>query len=359
MLLFLAKTKGYIIKGRGAQYNPKNDFLKHEYSRMHDEGIDLPTDEKKATEIIYELPQKIVNKVNSPDLEMKYSINPYQGCEHGCVYCYARNTHEYWGFSAGEDFETKLIVKKNTQAILEKQLQSTSWLVESIVLSGNTDCYQPIENNFKLTRGLLKVLHRYKHPTEIITKNALVIRDIDILKPMAALNLSLVNISITTLDENLRRMMEPRTSSIANRFKAVEVLSSHHIPVNVMIGPIIPGLNDHDIPKIIEKAAASGAKSVSYNTVRLNGTVGPIFEQWINQALPNKAKKVLNQIKGIHGGQLNNPDFGTRMRGTGPIAQAIDRIFKISYDRHFPVKYDKSLSKTHFIRTKKGQLPLF
>lgn len=326
---------------------------------MHDEGIDLPADKRKSTQIIYEHPQKIVNKVNSPDLPMSYSLNPYQGCEHGCVYCYARNTHEYWGFSAGEDFETKIIVKKNTQEILEKQLQSKNWEVDTIVLSGNTDCYQPIENDFKLTRGLLKVLNRYKHPTEIITKNALVIRDIDILEPMATLNLSFVNMSITTLDEDLRRVMEPRTSSIDNRFKAVEILGQHNIPVNVMIGPVIPGLNDHDIPKIIERAAAIGAKSVSYSTVRLNGTVGPIFEQWINKTFPDKAKKVLNQIRGIHGGHLNNPEFGSRMHGNGPIATAIERIFQISYNRYYPNKYDKTLSKTHFVRTKKGQLPLF
>ncbi|HAA21321.1 MAG TPA: radical SAM protein, partial [Cytophagales bacterium] len=303
------------LKGRGAQLNTHNPYQKHEYVQEHVEGLDEEFQRAPKREVFLEHPKKIVNKVESPDLPMPYSINPYQGCEHGCIYCYARNSHQYWGFSAGLDFESKLIAKPNAPALLEKKFQSKNWQPETISLSGNTDCYQPLEKELKITRQLLAVFLKYGNPVSIITKNQLVLRDLDILKLLAEQNLVHVYLSITTLDEDLRRKLEPRTATGTNRLKVVETLAQNDIPTGVMTAPIIPGINNQEIPALIKAAAEAGALTVGYTMVRLNGNVAPLFEDWLYKNFPDRAEKVWHQIQSLHGGQVNNNQFGDRMRG--------------------------------------------
>ncbi|MCJ8165094.1 PA0069 family radical SAM protein [Pontibacter sp. E15-1] len=352
------KPEAY-IKGRGAQYNPANPYLKQEYVAEHVEGLDEPMLSDSKTTFLKEFPKKIVNKVDSPDLGLSYSLNPYQGCEHGCVYCYARNTHQYWGYGAGLDFERKIIVKENAAQTLARQLESKNWQVMPIMLAGNTDCYQPIEARKKLTRQLLEVLLQYRHPVSIITKNALILRDLDVLRELNKLDLVHVNISITTLDEKLRQKLEPRTASAAKRLEVVRQLSAAGLPVNVMVAPIIPGLNDAEIPRIIEQAAAAGACNAAYTIVRLNGSVGPLFEDWIRQAYPDKAEKVLHQIADCHGGQLNDSRFGTRMRGEGKFAEAIGKLFRMSKHKYMAGRSTKPFDYSHFCQRVGKQLGFF
>ena len=347
------------LKGRGAQYNPTNPYLKQEYVADHIEGLDEPMLSNSRTEFFREHPRKIVNKVDSPDLGLGYSLNPYQGCEHGCVYCYARNTHQYWGYGAGLDFERKIIVKENAPEVLARQLESKNWQVMPIMLAGNTDCYQPIEAKKKLTRRVLEVLLQYRHPVSIITKNALILRDMDLLQELNKLDLVHVSISITTLDEKLRQKLEPRTASGIKRLEVVRQLSSAGIPVNVMVAPIIPGLNDAEIPNIIKQSAEAGASNVAYTIVRLNGSIGPIFEDWIRQAFPDRADKVLNQIADCHGGHLNDSRFGTRMRGEGPFAEAIAKLFRISRQKYMAGRSMKPYDYSHFCTRSGKQLGLF
>src|SRR5690606_15654769 len=240
--------------------------LKAQYVTEHVEGLDEPLLSSPATQVFHETPKQIVNKVTSPDLGMMYSMNPYQGCEHGCIYCYARNTHEYWGFSAGLDFESKIIVKKNAPALLEKFLSHPDWHAVPISLSGNTDCYQPLERKLEITRGILKVLAQYRHPVGIITKNSLILRDLDLLQDLASDNLVHVYITVTTLDEDLRSIMEPRTASARKRLKTIEALSNAGVPVGIMNAPIIPGLNHHEIPNVLKAAADHVARAA--------GTIG-------------------------------------------------------------------------------------
>lgn len=318
------------FKGRGAQLNTANPFFKTEIVQEHPEGLDEPwRKESPQTELYYETPKNIISKNKSPDLPFELSINPYQGCEHGCIYCYARNAHTYWGFSAGLDFESKIIVKKEAPLLLEKKLLQPHWKPTPIVLSGNTDCYQPIEKELKITRELLKVFVKYRNPISIITKNSLVCRDIDILKDLAKDKLVHVYISITTLEEDLRRMMEPRTSHAFKKFKTIEKLSKAGIPVGVMVAPIIPSLNDHEIPRILQLAAEYGARTAGYTIVRLNGDIGTLFKDWLEKNFPERAEKVWSQIEELHGGQVSDSRWGKRMSGVGPYAQQIAQLFKI------------------------------
>lgn len=322
-------------KGRGAQIKTANPFLKQEYVTEHIEGLDeemLP--EKMATQVFYETPKKVVNKVESPDVRMAYSLNPYQGCEHGCIYCYARKTHEYWGYNAGLDFETKIIVKKNAPELLERQLLQKSWKPEPILLSGNTDCYQPLERKLGITRKLLQVFLKYRHPVGIITKNVTVLRDIDILAELAKDRLVHVVFSITTLDEKLRSLLEPRTASAVKKLQAIHQLSNAGVPVTIMNAPIIPGLNHYEIPKVIKAAADHGALSAGYTIVRLNGYIGEVFEDWLKKNFPDRFNKVWNQICEVHGGHVNDSQFGRRMRGEGNIADIIAQLFNSSRDKY-------------------------
>lgn len=354
------RNKTEMIKGRGAQINTANRFLKHELVTEHIEGLDEELQLSKSTQYLNEFPKKIINSVNSPDLNFGFSMNPYQGCEHGCIYCYARNTHAYWGLSPGIDFETKILIKPEAPKLLEAELMKKNWKPAPIMLSGNTDCYQPAERKFRITRQLLEVALKFRNPVGMITKNKLILRDLDLLKQLAQLNLVHVMISITSLDEELRLNMEPRTATAKNRLEVVRTLNTNGIPTGVMVAPIIPGLNSHEIPDIIEAAANAGALKAGMTMVRLNGDIGEIFTNWIRKAYPDKAEKVLNKIRAAHGGNLNDSNYGRRMKGDGVEADSIHQLFKNSVkrflsDRNFP-KYDFTLFKRPALN---GQLDLF
>ncbi len=351
------------IKGRGAQINVHNRFFEHSQEMRDDflnycavEG-DQPISNK--TSFLEVFPKTIVNKVESPDVGMGFSMNVYQGCEHGCVYCYARNSHEYWGYSAGLDFERKILVKKNAPLLLEEKLKSKNWQAHTIVLSGNTDCYQPAERQFEITRRCLEIFYKYRHPVGIITKNALVLRDLDLLADLAKDNLVGVNVSITSLNEKIRLLLEPRTATIAKRLQTVRTLSQNGIPVNVMLAPIIPGINSHEILPLAKAAADAGALSIAYTVVRLNGAIGQIFTDWIRKAMPDRAEKVLHQIAQCHGGQLNDSRFGDRMRGDGELAQMIRSQVLLARKKFFAGKEFPTLDHSLYSQYKGGQLNLF
>ncbi|GGI29397.1 PA0069 family radical SAM protein [Pedobacter mendelii] len=317
------------FKGRGAQFNPHNKFFRNSYVKEHDEGIDDCEESDHKTTFLFENSKSIVNKVDSPDVGMAYSLNPYQGCEHGCTYCYARNAHQYWGYSAGLDFERKIIVKKDAPALFKKFLEKKNWDASTISLSGNTDCYQPAEKKFKLTRQLLEIALEYKQPIGMITKNSLILRDTDILQEMAKLNLIMVYSSINSLNNKLRLAMEPRTATANQRLKVVEELSKAGIPMGVMVAPLVPGLSDHEIPAILKAVANAGAIKAGYTIVRLNGAIGQIFEDWLRKNFPDRFDKVWHMIQSCHGGNVNDSRFGDRMRGDGKISEMIKNNFKL------------------------------
>ncbi|MBX2817290.1 MAG: PA0069 family radical SAM protein [Saprospiraceae bacterium] len=346
------------IKGRGAQINVQNRYE----ALTRDEKIDplhLSDNGQIRSQYLPVTPKTIVNKVASPDVGMAYSINPYQGCEHGCAYCYARNTHNYWGYSAGLDFESKILYKANAPQLLKQFLRKPSWEGTPIALSGNTDCYQPIERKMRITRQLLEVFAAYEHPTAVISKNSMILRDLDLLKPMAEKRLFKAAISLNTLDDSLRRTLEPRTASVSSRINTIRRLADAGIPVKVMIAPVIPGLNSHDVMPLVEQAASWGAHSVGFIVVRLNGDVGAVFSDWIRKAFPHRAEKVLGQIEQMHGGQLSDSRFGTRMRGEGPIAEVLKKQFEVSRQRFFGMTQDYALDSSLFRRQRKTQLSLF
>lgn len=320
------------IKGRGAQFQSKNKFEKYHYENdAFYADVNLDSDEHGVKTTYTEIfPKSILNEVKSPDIHLNWSMNPYQGCEHGCIYCYARPTHEYWGLGAGLDFERKIFYKKNAAALLKKVFDSKSWKPEAIMLSGNTDCYQPIEKKLELTRSLLKVCLEYKNPVGIITKNSLVERDLDLIIELAKDNLVEVVISFTSMNESLRQKLEPRTSSVNNKLKTIEILAQKNIPVEIIIGPVIPSLNSHEIPNIIEAAAGAGAKWASYTMVRLNDVVKDLFVDWVNIHFPDSAEKILNQIKEVNGGLLSNTIAGRRMSGNGDTAMLIKKMLQVN-----------------------------
>ncbi|MGL6039313.1 MAG: PA0069 family radical SAM protein, partial [Soonwooa sp.] len=315
--------------------------------------------EMMKTQIIEVFPKTIINVVKSPDLSFDYSMNPYQGCEHGCSYCFARPTHEYWGYSAGIDFERKIMVKKNAPELLEKTFQKKNYIPKTIMLSGNTDCYQPIERQFEITRKLLEVCRDYRHPVGIITKNALILRDLDILKDMAEKNLVSVSLSIPTLNEELRRVMEPRTSSSQNKLKAIEILSQNGIPVNVMVAPVIPALTSDETLSILKSVSDAGATSVGYTLVRLNDTVEPVFIDWLTTHFPDRKDKVLNLIKNMRGGKLGEKRYFDRYKGEGNIAEMIHKTFEIGKKKFFANKERPILSTDNFTGSRTQQLRLF
>lgn len=339
--------------GRGVFGNPANRF-----ERLRCEEIEGDKDNVRTKFIEIEA-KSIVNKVTSPDVGMDYSLNPYQGCEHGCSYCYARPTHEYWGYSSGVEFEQTVLVKKNASSVLRNTLNRKNWEVKPIVLSGNTDCYQPVERNLEITRSLLEVFLEYRHPVGIITKNALVLRDIDLLKELHALNLVAANVSITTLDESLRRALEPRTSTIQKRFEIVRQLSELGIPVNVMLAPVIPALNDHDILGVAEKAKESGASGFHAHIVRLMGANEQLFENWLEEYYPDRKEKVMNQIRELHNGRAGSSEFGMRGRGVGAFAENIRNQRNLALKRFFPEMKKYSLRTDLFRRPDDIQLDLF
>ena len=354
----LAHQQEY-IKGRGAQSNPKNKFSFDEYVVEHPEAIDDWEKDKIQTTYYQENGSTILNKINSPNVPLSWSLNPYQGCEHGCVYCYARNSHEYWGFSAGTDFESKIVVKKKAPELLRELFSSRKWQAAPISLSGNTDCYQPIERKLEITRKLLEVCLEYKNPVGIITKNALILRDLDILQELSKYNLVSVYTSITSMDEDLRRKLEPRTSKYADRIKILETLSKSGIHTGVMNAPIIPGINDTHMYEVLRRASLAGAKSAEYTMVRLNGAVGAIFKDWLSFTFPDRAQKVMNMIADSHGGKVSDSRFETRMTGEGNVADMIRQQFNM-YTRQFHLNEEQfEFNLNAFVRIKPGQLRLF
>ena len=350
------------IAGRGAGFNPPNRF--EEISiRPAPEDIaqyfeDPEPNAKVLTKFYFDHTKSILAKNESPDLGFTYSLNPYRGCEHGCIYCYARPSHEYLGFSSGIDFESKILVKLNAAKLLREAFMAKSWIPQTILLSGETDCYQPVERKLQITRECLTVFLEYKNPVSIITKNALVRRDLDLLKELAGFNLVSVTISVTTLDESLARRMEPRTSSPLNRLETVNYLATNGIPVSVNIAPVIPGLNDIEIPAIVKRAAECGVSSIAYSMLRLPYAVKDLFLDWLRRELPEKAQKIENRIRDTRNGKLSNSEFGIRMSGEGKIAESIEQLFRSSMMRAGLKSSRSSLSTNLFIRNK-DQFGLF
>jgi len=346
------------MKGQGAVNNVKNRFDKTEVTPFWENDYDYE-EVKTKTEFIKVHAKTIVNQVKSIDLPFVQSLNPYQGCEHGCSYCYARPTHEYWSLNAGVDFERKILYKPDAPALLEKHFQKRNYVPNPISFSGNTDCYQPAERKFKLTRQLLEVCLKYKHPLTIITKNALLLRDLDILLELRKDNLVAVALSITTLNEDTRRVLEPRTSSAANKLKAMKVLSENDIPVFGMIAPIIPAINSHEIFALAEQFYLNGAFGFSSTMVRLNDVVEPIFMEWAKTHYPDRADKILNQIRSLHGGNLGSKIPKERMKGSGILADSFHQSLKIAKEKFFPNFIFPELNKSSFRTLKDIQLTLF
>jgi DNA repair photolyase len=327
----LAKTAGIALKGRGAFDNPSNRFEKLQYQADEEMGAEGSS---PRTVFYNDSSQSLITYNDSPDVGFNAGINPYRGCEHGCIYCYARSTHEYLGFSAGLDFETKIFVKKRAPELLRKELSAKKWQPQVIALSGVTDCYQPAERHFQVTRRCLEVLAEFRNPVGIITKNRLVTRDLDILKEMAAYDGVMVFISITTLDSKLARILEPRTSGSSDRLRALEALNAASVPAGVLVAPVIPALNDFEIPSILQAASQVGTRHAGYVVLRLPGAVAPLFQRWLEQHYPERREKILNRIRSVRGGKLNESQFGKRQRGEGIFAQQVAQMFEAARRKH-------------------------
>ena len=318
------------IVGRGAAANPKNRFEKIEVEADPAETADVPRPE---TVYLRDHSRSIVATNNSPDIGFDASINPYRGCSHGCIYCYSRPTHEYLGLSAGLDFESKVLVKEDAPGLLRRQLASQRWEPKVLSMSGVTDPYQPVEKKLGITRGCLEVLAAFRNPVVVVTKNHLVTRDSDLLSELARYDAAAVAVSLTTLDDDLRRVMEPRTSRPVRRLAAIRKLSEAGVPVGVMTAPVIPGLNDHELPNLLSAAADAGATFAGYVPLRLPGAVAPLFEDWLERHFPDRKEKVLNRVRSMRGGRLNDPEFGSRMKGEGVYAEHVSRLFGLSCRR--------------------------
>ncbi|MBD3275817.1 MAG: PA0069 family radical SAM protein [Candidatus Marinimicrobia bacterium] len=346
------------IRGRGTAENLPNRFqdqrFEYDPDFLDDQGQPQP-----QTTYIRDSTRSIIAYNNSPDVGFDASINVYRGCEHGCAYCYARPTHEYLGYSSGLDFETKILVKHQGPELLRNELNSDRYTPQVLAMSGVTDPYQPVERKLQLTRQCLKVLTEFRNPVAMITKNHLVTRDIDILTEMAQRNTVNINLSLTTLDGELKKTMEPRTSHPDRRLRAIHDLSEQGIPVGVLIAPVIPGLTDHEIPHILEKAASAGARYAGYILLRLPYQNKDLFEGWLERQFPEKKNKVLNRIRDMRDGKLNNTAFGERMRGTGNFAEQISDLFHMSCEKFGLQSEAPALTTEHFRRRRPEQMALF
>ncbi len=315
------------IRGRGAAENPPNRFELIHYERGPEDGG--PDDPAPATHFLRDHARSIIATNESPDVGFSASINPYRGCEHGCGYCYARPTHEYLGFSAGLDFETKILVKEGAPELLRRELSAPRWQPQPLGISGVTDAYQPIERRLQLTRRCLEVLVEFRNPAVIITKSHLVTRDLDLLGELARYQAVAVFLSVTSLDGNLVRLLEPRAAQPTGRLAAIKAVANAGIPVGVLLAPVIPGLTDHEMPAILAEAARHGARFAGHTSLRLPLGVAPLFEQWLDRHFPDRKEKVLNRVRAMRGGKLNDPRFGSRMRGEGVLADVIDDLFAL------------------------------
>jgi DNA repair photolyase len=352
------------IIGRGSQITPPNRFertwTEADFEQLTAE--DLPEDRKIPTEYFADQTKSIITTNDSPDVGFRFSINPYRGCEHGCAYCYARPGHEFLGLNAGLDFETKIFVKHNAADLLRDELNKPSWRGdESIMICGVTDCYQPAERTFRITRSLLEVLLEARQAFGMITKNALVVRDIDLLAPLAQMRLTHVMFSITTLDHELARSLEPRTSPPAKKLAAMRALSAAGVPVGVMVAPIIPGLTDSEVPAILAAAGDAGAKVAGYVLLRLPFAVRPIFEDWLARNRPQQYDRVIARIKTTRGGEMYQTAWRMRQTGTGEYAEQIAGTFKVFKKKH---GLDGGLPEQDFSlfrrpRASSGQMRLF
>ncbi|MGZ3654792.1 MAG: PA0069 family radical SAM protein [Bdellovibrionota bacterium] len=342
------------LRGRGAGSNLSGRFESR--SLEPDPGEEpLP---HPRTQFLADHSRTVISRTDSPDVGFRASVNPYRGCEHGCAYCYARPTHEYFGMSAGLDFETKVLVKHEAPVLLRSELLKPRYEPETLNFSGVTDCYQPAERRFRLTRSCLEVLAEFRHPFTIITKNALVTRDLDIIAPMASLQAAAVFVSVTSLDPKITEVMEPRTSRPAARLEAIRALSEAGVPVGVMVAPVIPGITDHELPLILEAAANAGATHAGFTPVRLPLSVAPLFEEWLGNHFPDRKERVLNRIRSMRGGKLNDPNFRSRMRGEGEFASLLSQMFH-THVRKLGLNRERlELSHAHFQRPGE-QLGLF
>ncbi len=315
------------IRGRGAVDNPPSRFESLHYERDPDQMG--PEDPAPSTQFLQDSSRSIISYNHSPDLGYEASVNPYRGCEHGCSYCYARPYHEYLGFSAGLDFETKILVKEKAPELLRRELSASRWRPQILTLSGVTDPYQPVERTLKLTRKCLEVLAEFRNPVQVVTKNHLVTRDLDILAELARHQAAAVCLSLVTLDPSLSRIMEPRTSAATSRFAAIETLSQAGVPTGVLVAPVIPGLTDHELPAILAAAASAGASFADYILLRLPHAVSVLFQEWLSLHLPQRKEKILNRIREIRGGTLYDSRFCFRLKGQGVFAEQISRLFSL------------------------------
>jgi DNA repair photolyase len=316
------------LKGRGAAGNPANRFERLHYETVVDGARDETP--APATHFFKDITQSIIATNDSPDVGFDASINVYRGCEHGCIYCYARPYHEYLGFSMGLDFETKIMVKEDAPRLLRKELNSPKWKPQTLGMSGVTDAYQPIERRLQLTRRCLEVLAEFRNPVGIVTKNRLVTRDVDLLKKLAEHQAACVAIAVTTLDADLARVMEPRATTPVGRLDAIRELSAAGIPTIVLIAPVIPGLTDHEMPAILNAARDAGACQAGYTMLRLPHGLPELFTSWLDQHFPEKKDKIMSRIRAMRGGEMNDSRFGDRMRGEGVLADTVRQIFEVT-----------------------------
>jgi DNA repair photolyase len=359
---------GVRARGRGAQLNPGNRF---EDVRLHVLGehmdeiaAEMPDGRRVVTQVFSDRSKTMINAVDSPDLPFGWTVNPYRGCEHGCIYCYARPGHEYLGLSCGLDFETKITAKFDAPEMLASELDKKSWNGETVVFSGVTDCYQPIEAKLRITRRCLDVCAERAQPVSIVTKNALVVRDADILGELAKFGASHVAISITTLDNRLASAMEPRASAPRERLRAIRELTAAGVPVQVMTAPIIPALNESEIPALLEAAKEAGAVGAGYTMLRLPHQIKALFLDWLSREFPQRAAHVEAALRDVREGELYRAEFGSRMRGTGPRADQIATMFKVFRRKHGLDRVWTGLNSGEFLRRKKqrlekGQMGLF
>jgi len=354
-----------LYTGRGATTSPPNRFesthSETDYEQLAADDELLAEERKVKTVFLPDNSRTLIRENDSPDVPFRYSINPYRGCEHGCVYCYARPTHETLGMNAGLDFESKILVKYDAVELLRRELNHPKWQPESITISGVTDCYQPAERKFKLTRGILEVMLEARQPVTLITKNSLLTRDIDILAPMAERSLVAAAISITTLDAELARTLEPRTATPQAKLRAIRELLAAGVPVRAMIAPLIPGLTDHELPQIMQAVKEAGAKGAGYVMLRLPLAASPLFLDWLRTHRPLQAEKVEGLIRSVRGGKLYVTKWGERMRGAGPYAEGIDASFDLFAKKFGLDKPWTPLDCSQFTPPKlpRGQLRLF
>jgi DNA repair photolyase len=342
--------------GRGAPISPTNRFEITSTERFED--YDATGDLAPSTQLIPDATATIIARNDSPDIGFSASINVYRGCEHGCAYCYARPSHEYLGFSAGLDFETKIVVKYHAPELLRKELSSRKWKPQVIAMSGVTDCYQPVERKLRLTRGVLEVLLDFRNPVVIVTKNHLVTRDVDLLVELSRHKAVAVYVSMTTLDATLTSKLEPRASLPRMRLAAIKMLNDAGVPVGVLAAPMIPGLNDHELPNIVAAAAEAGAQYAGFVPLRLPFAVKDIFAAWLEKHFPDRKENILNRVRSMRGGKLNDSHFGSRMQGEGVFADQLSQMFRVAERKAGLEGRERELSIASFRRPDGAQLSL-